>query len=83
MIANSSSISCGVSTAVGSSRISTLASLARRLDDLDALLHADGEVLDQRVGVDGEAVARRRARARGRRRPCGRAGPPRSARGRA
>ena len=28
-----------------------------RLDDLDALLHADGQVLDERVGVDVEAEA--------------------------
>ena len=34
-----------------------------RLDDLDALLHADGQVLDERVGVDVEAEARRRSRA--------------------
>ena len=30
-----------------------------RLDDLDPLLDADREVLDERVGVDREAVARR------------------------
>ena len=31
----------------------------QRLDDLDALLDADGEVLDEGVGVDGKAVAAR------------------------
>ena len=35
----------------------------QRLDDLDALLHADGQVLDQGVRVDVEAEARRRSRA--------------------
>ena len=30
-----------------------------RLDDLDALLHADGQILDERVGVDVEAEALR------------------------
>ena len=29
----------------------------QRAEDLDALLHPDGHVLDHRVGVDGEAVA--------------------------
>ena len=31
--------------------------VGERLDDLDPLLHADREVLDQGVRVDGEAVA--------------------------
>ena len=55
MIAMSSSVSCGVSTAVGSSKTSTFASRDERLDDLDPLLHADREVFDEGVGVDVEA----------------------------
>ena len=38
---NSSSVSCGVSTAVGSSRMRHLRLAVERLDDLDALLDAD------------------------------------------
>ena len=52
----SSSVSCGVSTAVGSSRISSSRVAAERLEDLDPLLHADRQVGDQRVGRDVEAV---------------------------
>ena len=84
MISISSSVSCGVSTAVGSSKTSTLRVARERLDDLDALLHADGQVFDERVGVDVEAeplgdLAHLRARA-----SAGRAGRrPSSARGRA
>ena len=59
MIAISSSVSCGVSTAVGSSKTSTLRVARERLDDLDPLLDADGEVLDERVGIDVEAEPRR------------------------
>ena len=58
MMPISSSVSCGVSTAVGSSKTSTLRVARERLDDLDALLHADGEVLDEGIGVDVEAEAR-------------------------
>ncbi len=54
-----SSVSCGVSTAVGSSRIRTWASPDQRLDDLDPLLDADREVLDQRVDRHLQAVALR------------------------
>ena len=41
--------SCGVSTAVGSSRISTLRVAVERLEDLDALLLPDADVLDAGV----------------------------------
>ena len=57
MIAMSSSVSCGVSTAVGSSKTSTLRVARERLDDLDALLDADGQIADDGVGVDLEAEA--------------------------
>ena len=50
-------ISGGVSTAVGSSRISTLRVAVERLQDLDALLRADADVLDERARIDREAVA--------------------------
>jgi hypothetical protein len=56
MMSSSSSVSCGVSTAVGSSRIRTLAFADQRLDDFHALLDAHGEVLHQGVGIDVEAV---------------------------
>ena len=56
MTVKSASVSCGVSTAVGSSRMSTWASRIERLEDLDPLLDADREVLDER----------RRGRPRGR-----------------
>ncbi len=58
MMPMSSSVSCGVRTAVGSSNTSTLAS-REGLDDLDALLHAHGQVADEGVGVDLEAKALR------------------------
>ena len=45
--------SCGVSTAVGSSRIRTREPLRTRLHDLDPLLLADRELPDLRIGVDG------------------------------
>ena len=61
MTAISSSISCGVSTAVGSSKIRYLASLAKRLQDLDPLLHTDRKVLDHRVRVHIQSVAFREA----------------------
>ena len=59
MTANSSSVSCGVSTAVGSSRIEHLGVPHQGLDDLDALLHADRQVLHQGVGVHRQAEALR------------------------
>ena len=58
--------SCGVSTAVGSSRISTLRVAVQRLEDLGALLLADADVLDARVAVAPRrpyALATARARA--------------------
>lgn len=54
----SSSVSWGVSTAVGSSKTRTLASWVS-VDDLHALLHADRKVLDQGIGIDVEAEPRR------------------------
>ena len=41
MISNSSFASCGVRTAVGSSRIRMLGAAVERLEDLDALLLPD------------------------------------------
>ncbi len=55
MIRNRSSVSPGVSTAVGSSRTSTLRVAEQRLDDLDPLLHADRQVLHEGVGVHAQA----------------------------
>ena len=55
--ANSSSTSCGTRTAVGSSRIEHPGAAVEDLEDLDALPLADAEVLDERVGIDAEAVA--------------------------
>ena len=52
---NSSIASCGVSTAVGSSRMRMSAPPVQRLEDLDALLLADRDVLDARRRVDREA----------------------------
>ncbi len=56
MTPSSSSVSWGVSTAVGSSRMSRSTPPGERLEDLDALLGADGQVLDRDVRVDAEAV---------------------------
>ena len=47
MIAKSSAASCGVSTAVGSSRIRIVGAAVERLQDLDPLLLADGDLLDE------------------------------------
>ena len=55
-ISKSSPASCGVRTAVGSSRINTSARAVERLQDLDPLLLADADVLHLRLGVDGELV---------------------------
>ena len=55
----SSLASGGVRTAVGSSRIRMSALAVERLEDLDALLGADGEVLHERVRVDRELEALR------------------------
>ena len=52
----SPSASAGVSTAVGSSRISTAGAAQHRLHDLDALLQPDAELAHGHVGVDREAV---------------------------
>ena len=54
-----------------------------RLEDLDALLLADADLLDDRVRVDGQAVAAPTARARARARWRGRAGRGAAARRRA
>ena len=55
-ISKSSPASCGVSTAVGSSRMRTRSAI-ERLEDLDPLLLADADVLDARLRVDREAEA--------------------------
>ncbi len=55
-LSNSSSTSCGTSTAVGSSRMIDLRAAVEHLEDLDALAVADAEVVDQPVRVDVEAV---------------------------
>ena len=52
---NSSRASCGVRTAVGSSRIEDVRAAVERLEDLDALLLRHRERVDAGVGVDGEA----------------------------
>ena len=54
---NSSSVSAGVSTAVGSSRISTLACLTSALTISTRCWMPTGQVLDQRVRVHVKAVA--------------------------
>ncbi len=46
----------------------------QRLDDLDPLLDADGQVLDGGAGIDGQAVAGRQLLDLGAGAPCGRAG---------
>ena len=56
-VSNSDSASCGVSTAVGSSRIRIARLAVERLEDLDALLLAERELPDARARVDGDAVA--------------------------
>ncbi len=58
-IPNRSFASPGVSTAVGSSRMRMSALPVERLQDLDALLLADGDVLDACVGIDREVEALR------------------------
>ena len=50
-----SRVSCGVSTAVGSSRTRMRRAAIERLEDLDALLPAHRQRADLRVGVDLEA----------------------------
>ena len=57
MIANSSSASCGVRTARRLVEHEDLRAAVERLEDLDALLLGDGDVLDARVGIDREAEA--------------------------
>ena len=52
------STSCGVSTAVGSSKMMTLGRAEQHLDDLDALLQPDRNFLDHRVGIDRRGRAR-------------------------
>ncbi len=59
MISISSSVSCGVSTAVGSSNTSTLASRESALMISTRCCTPTGQILDQRVGVDVESEARR------------------------
>ncbi len=54
-VANSASDSCGVSTAVGSSRIKNARAAVERLENFDALALADGQIGDARIGIDGEA----------------------------
>ncbi len=54
---NSSSTSCGTSTAVGSSRIRILAPAVEHLEDLHPLPGPDAQGLDQCAGVDQQAVA--------------------------
>ena len=61
-VSKSASASCGVSTAVGSSRIRIARLAVERLEDLDALLLADRELPDPRARVDREPVALARAR---------------------
>ena len=53
----SSSISCGVSTAVGSSKIRYVASLASAFKISTRCWMPDGQVLDQGVRIDGQPVA--------------------------
>ena len=55
MIPNSSCASCGVRTAVGSSRMRIVGAAIERLQDLDALLLADGDVVHERAWIDREA----------------------------
>ena len=57
MIANSSSVSWGVRTAVRLVEDEQVRLLVERLDDLHALADPDRKVLDQGVGVHVEAVA--------------------------
>jgi hypothetical protein len=64
-IAKSSVASCGVRTAVGSSRMRMSGSAVERLQDLHALLLSDRDVLDLRVRIDREAELALRALARG------------------
>ena len=59
---NSSSTSCGVRTAVGSSRTSSDDVAVQRLDDLDALALADRQLPDDGLGVDLEPVGLATAR---------------------
>ena len=58
---NSSGVSCGVSTAVGSSRIRISTPRYERLQDLDALFLTDGEILDRGAWVDRRTRRTRRA----------------------
>ena len=53
---NSSSTSCGTSTAVGSSRMMISRTAVEHLEDLHPLARADAELLDQAVGLDPEPV---------------------------
>ena len=62
-VANSASTSCGTSTAVGSSRMSTRQSRCERLQDLDALLLADREVA-RRAPSDRPRMPKRSAASR-------------------
>ena len=56
MMWNKSSASWGVSTAVGSSSTRILASPVKGLNDLNTLLDADRQVLDNGVWIDFQVV---------------------------
>ena len=68
-LSKSRSTSCGTSTAVGSSRISTVRVAIQRLEDLDPLALADRQVLDQRQRRHLDAQRARRPRPPGDARP--------------
>ena len=56
-VSNSLRTACGVSTEVGSSRISSLRDLQQAADDLDPLALAHGQGVHQPARIDGQAVA--------------------------